>query len=67
MDIPSVLTVEAADFINKLIIRKPNNRLGAKGPSEIKSHSWFKDFKWDELKKTNLKASYIPNVINKYR
>ena len=62
IDIPSGWTIEAADFINRLIIRKPNNRLGVKGPDDIKSHQWFKDFKWDELKMGKMKASYIPNV-----
>jgi len=31
-EVPSGWTVQAADFINKLIHRKPNNRLGLKGP-----------------------------------
>ncbi len=31
---------------NKLIERKPSNRLGINGPSEVKSHPWIKNFPW---------------------
>eukprot|EP00828_Plagiopyla_frontata_P003327 TRINITY_DN10960_c0_g1_i2.p3 TRINITY_DN10960_c0_g1~~TRINITY_DN10960_c0_g1_i2.p3 ORF type:complete len:146 (+),score=19.01 TRINITY_DN10960_c0_g1_i2:105-542(+) len=42
--IPEGWSLDAADFINKLIQRKPVNRLGLNGPEEVKSHPWFKDF-----------------------
>jgi serine/threonine protein kinase len=38
--IPDYWSVEAADFINKLIQRKPENRLGNKGIQQIKDHPW---------------------------
>ena len=28
----------------------------------IKTHQWFKDFKWDELINFNLKAPYLPII-----
>ena len=40
---------EAADFINRLLIRKPEIRLGSKGISELKEHPWFEGFLWNEL------------------
>ena len=40
---------EAIDFINRMIQRKPAQRLGYNGPSEVKSHPWFKDFPWKKL------------------
>lgn len=49
-DIPKGWSIEAADFINKLIQRKPVNRLGLSGPSELISHPWFKDFDWDSVR-----------------
>ena len=35
-DLPEGWSVEAADFINKLLQRKPANRLGLHGPGEVK-------------------------------
>jgi len=37
-EIPEDWSVESADFINKLIQRKPTNRLGLNGPTEVKEH-----------------------------
>lgn len=40
---------ESIDFINRMIQRKPNQRLGFNGPGEVKQHPWFKDFPWKKL------------------
>ena len=45
-EIPSGWSVEAADFINRLIQRKPMKRLGNNGAEQIKNHPWMKDFDW---------------------
>jgi serine/threonine protein kinase len=46
-EIPKDWSIEAADFTNKLIRRKPCSRLGfANGIAEVKAHCWFKDFDW---------------------
>lgn len=61
---------ESADFINQLIIRKPELRLGYQGIAMIKEHNWFEDFNWNELSKRKLVAPFIPegkeNVNWKY-
>ena len=48
-EIPPGWSVEAADFINRLIQRKPLNRLGLNGPEDVKNHPWLRDFPWDDL------------------
>jgi len=53
-------SVESADFINRLIQRKSNSRLGANGPSEVKSHVWFKDYDWEAIKNKSAVAPFIP-------
>ena len=63
-EIPKGWSLEAADFINKTIQRKPNNRLGNNGPSEIRHHPWLKDFPWEALKKQAIKAPFLPPVTN---
>jgi len=43
---PENWSLEAADFINKCLQRKPGNRLGLNGPSEVRNHIWLRDFDW---------------------
>ncbi|CAD8137245.1 unnamed protein product [Paramecium octaurelia] len=59
-DIPTGWSLEAVDFANKLIQRKPANRLGVNGPDEVKAHQWFKDYAWDKLLDRQITAPYIP-------
>ena len=58
--IPEGWGVESADFINRLIQRKPANRLGLRGPTEVKEHSWFKNYDWKNLYLGNLESPFHP-------
>ena len=60
-DIPLGWSTESADFVNRLIQRKPINRLGLNGPEEVKQHPWMKGVDWGRLKNKTLSAPYIPN------
>lgn len=62
-EIPDGWSMEAADFINRMIQRKPNNRLGVNGPEEVKSHPWLKDFPFEKLMNRDLEPPFIPNVF----
>ena len=42
-ELPDGYSYEAANFINNLIQRKPNQRLGSKGINELINHPWFKN------------------------
>ncbi|CAG9315824.1 unnamed protein product [Blepharisma stoltei] len=59
-DVPAGWSMEAADFINKLLQRKSQNRLGNNGPSEVKNHAWLRDFQWKKLLEKSLEAPYVP-------
>ena len=59
-EVPPGWSLEAADFINKLIQRKPINRLGLNGPEEVKGHVWFRDYKWDDLLGKRVKSPFVP-------
>ncbi|CAD8131323.1 unnamed protein product [Paramecium sonneborni] len=59
-EIPDDWLVEAADFINKLIQRKPANRLGFKGPEEVKNHPWLRNYPWQKLLNKEIESPYIP-------
>ena len=58
--IPQGWGVESADFINRLIQRKPANRLGLRGPTEVKEHPWFKNYDWKNLYLGKLVSPFKP-------
>ena len=60
-DIPEGWSIEAADFVNKLLQRKPQNRLGFNGALEVKNHAWLADFPWKRLFEKALEAPYKPS------
>ena len=62
-DVPEGWTMEAADFINKTLQRKPANRLGLNGPNEVKQHIWLKDVDWQSIIEMKTKATFIPGIL----
>ena len=61
-DIPNGWSIEAADFFNKLLQRKPMNRLGIRGISELKNHPWYKDYDFNSLKEGKIPSPFIPQT-----
>ena len=59
-DLPYGFTNDIADFINRLIQRKPKNRLGKDSINEVLNHPWIEDFDWDNCLNKKLKAPYMP-------
>lgn len=59
-DVPKGWSIDAVDFTNLLLQRKPANRLGLLGTSEVKEHPWLKNFPWKDLHDHKLKAPFIP-------
>lgn len=53
---------EGVDFINRLIKKKPEERLGFNGMGEVKYHSFFKNIDWKLLEKRQLQSPFIPKV-----
>ncbi|OMJ76685.1 hypothetical protein SteCoe_23881 [Stentor coeruleus] len=54
-----VISSEAIDLILKLI-RDPADRLGSQGVDEIKSHPFFNNIDWENIR--NSRAPYVPEV-----
>ena len=65
-DIPEGWSMEAADFINKLLQRKPENRLGFNGPQEAKNHAWLRGFPWQRLMEKKLEAPFKPEDCDNF-
>ena len=59
-EVPEGWSEEAADFANKMLQRKAQNRLGNKGFAEVSAHAWLKDFPWSDLSQRGLVAPYVP-------
>ena len=57
-DLPEGWSLESADFINKLIQRKPINRLGFNGIEELKAHPWLLNFPWQKLENRIIKSPF---------
>ncbi|CAI2363667.1 unnamed protein product [Moneuplotes crassus] len=60
--IPDGWSIECADFINKLLQRKPCNRLGYNGPEELKQHKWLRSIEWQLLIDKKLPAPFVPKT-----
>ena len=43
-----------------MIQRKPQNRLGNNGATEVKNHPWMKNFPWQELQEKRVESPFIP-------
>lgn len=57
-EVPDEMSLEAHDLIDRLLTEDPNQRLGARGASEVKQHVFFKDINWDTLSRQ--KAAFVP-------
>jgi serine/threonine protein kinase len=65
-DIPLGWSMEAADFANKLLERRPRERLGYNGPAEVKNHAWLRGFPWGKLIEKKLPAPYRPEIADNF-
>jgi len=59
-EMPKNWSNEIVDFINKLLKKNPENRLGFKGISEIKFHPWLRYYDWKSVYLKKEKAPFIP-------
>ena len=59
-EIPKGWSSEFIDFINRLIIKTPEKRMGYKGISELKFHPWLRYYDWKILYLKKEKAPFIP-------
>ena len=54
------------DFINNLIQRKPEKRLGKNGIKELKDHPWFEKFNWNDLLNQKIEPYWKPPFEENY-
>jgi serine/threonine protein kinase len=56
--LPFRWSVHAIDFVNRLLLRNPQERLGGNGIQEIKEHPWLADVDWEKLAQKRIKAPF---------
>lgn len=56
--VPSDMSYEAQDLINRFLMHGPEERLGANGSAEVKAHPFFGGVNWDSL--ALQKAAFVP-------
>lgn len=59
-EVPDFWSEESVDFINRLLVRKPEKRLGYKSIEELKQHPWLKHFPWKMLLEKKIEAPFVP-------
>ena len=59
-EIPKNWSYESVDFINQTLSRKPVQRLGYRGASEVKEHEWFNGFNWKDFYNRRITSPFIP-------
>ncbi|KAI3735807.1 hypothetical protein L6452_15323 [Arctium lappa] len=57
--VPEEMSLDAQDLIDQLLTEDPNQRLGARGATEVKQHPYFRDINWDTLARQ--KAAFVPS------
>jgi serum/glucocorticoid-regulated kinase 2 len=58
-----IVPPSAKDLLTKLLNRKPDQRLGANGASEIKAHPFFHSIDWRKLLQRKYEPTFKPNVV----
>ena len=65
-EIPENWSINSVDFINKLLIRKGDLRLGANGIDELKTHPWMENIDWKLLAEKKITPPFIPKNNDNY-
>ncbi|BES89743.1 Protein kinase C terminal domain [Nesidiocoris tenuis] len=62
--IPEDLSPEVSDFISKLLIKNPRERLGGgvEDAEELKRHAFFKGLNWTDLAGKAVPAPFVPKI-----
>ena len=47
--------------MNKLLQRKPQERLGFRGSNELKNHLWLRDVQWKSILEKKVEAPFKPD------
>ncbi|GKB65144.1 probable serine/threonine protein kinase IREH1 isoform X2 [Tanacetum coccineum] len=57
--VPEEMSHGAQDLIDQLLTEDPNQRLGARGATEVKQHPYFRDINWDTLARQKVHSTSV--------
>jgi serine/threonine kinase 32 len=63
--LPQIISPEALNFLEKILQRDINKRLGCKGSggmARLKAHDWFRQVNWDLIQELGVKPPFEPDV-----
>ena len=61
-----VLSEECFDFINKIMRRRPDSRLGHDGIQSIKTHPWLNGYDWNRLREKKIESPFKPEKADNF-
>jgi serine/threonine kinase 32 len=67
--LPQTISPDALNFLEKILQRDINKRIGCKGSggmSRLKTHDWFRDVNWDLMQELGVKPPFEPDVSNSF-
>ena len=59
---PSYLSESTRRFIQELLVKDPQHRLGCKGVQQIKDHVWFQNVNWAYIQSKRYESLYVPKI-----
>jgi hypothetical protein len=62
-DLPLGWSAQAVDFVNRLLKRNKESRLGFNGVEELKKHEWLSSLNWRKLNRKELTPPFVPGII----
>lgn len=63
--LPQTISPEALNFLEKILQRDINKRIGCRGSggmTKLKDHDWFRDVNWDLMQELGVKPPFEPDV-----
>lgn len=64
-ELPIMYNLQLGDFINKLLRKNVNHRLGSKGIREIKLHGWIKDIQWSKIRAKTYQSPCHTSILRR--
>lgn len=61
--VSGLLPASTQDLLNKLLTRKPDDRLGFNGACEIKAHRYFDGLDWDKVARREYEPAFKPHEL----
>ena len=65
-EIPEDWSPESIDFCNRLLQRKPINRLGNNGIHEVKRHPWLQSVDWVSMQNKTCPSPFVPQCSENF-